>query len=126
MARTILQPMPTDPTVEAWFAELVHPMKAVMLRVREVVLAADPRITETMKWKSPTFMYGGNLASIDPHAKRWVSVLFHRGAEIPGEHPILEGEGRLARYARFDDIDSVEAGRPALEAVVRAWCDSRS
>jgi hypothetical protein len=117
--------MPTDPIVDAWFDSLDHPLKQVMLRVRELILAADPRITETMKWQSPTFMYSGNLASIDPHAKRWVSVLFHRGAEIPGEHPILGGEGRLARYARFVDVEAVEMDRPALEAVVRAWCDAR-
>jgi hypothetical protein len=54
-----------------------------------------------------------------------VSVLFHRGAEIPGDHPALEGGGKLARYIRYADLDAVEAGRPALEAIVRAWCDSR-
>jgi hypothetical protein len=117
--------MPTDPGVDAWFDSLDHPLKDAMQRVREVFLAADDRISETMKWQSPTFMYKGNLASIDPHAKRWVSVLFHRGAEIPGDHAILEGDGRLARYARFGDLQAVEAGRPAIDAVVRAWCDAR-
>jgi hypothetical protein len=115
--------MATDPGVDAWFETLEHPLKDAMLRVRNVILDADPRVTETMKWKSPTFMYRGNIASIDPHAKRWVSVLFHRGAEIPGDHPILEGDGRLARYARFADLESVETDRAALEAAIRAWCE---
>jgi hypothetical protein len=117
--------MPTSPEVDAWFAALDHPQKAVMLRVREIMLGADERLTETLKWQSPTFMYGGNLASIDPHAKRHVSVLFHRGVEIPGDHPALECGGKLARYIRYGDPGAVEAGRPALEAIVRAWCNSR-
>jgi hypothetical protein len=117
--------MPADPGDDARFAEREHPQKAEMHRVREVMLGADERLTETIKWQSPTFVYEGNLASIDPHAKKHVSVLFHRGAEIPGDHPALEGGGKLARYIRYADLDAVEAGRPALEAIVRAWCDSR-
>jgi hypothetical protein len=49
--------------------------------------------------------------------------MFHRGAEIPGEHPRLEGEGQLARTMRFTDLDDLEAGSADLEAAVRAWCD---
>jgi hypothetical protein len=117
--------MNENPVVSAWLAELDHPLKDVIEAVRTVFLGADERITETIKWQSPTFMYEGNLASIDPKARKHVAVLFHRGAEIPGEHPLLQGEGKLARYARFSDISAVEAGRAELTAVVRAWCDSK-
>jgi hypothetical protein len=111
--------------VSAWLAQLEHPLKDVILAVRTVFLEADERITEAIKWKSPTFMYEGNLASIDPKARRHVAVLFHRGAEIPGNHPLLEGEGKLARYARFGGLDTVASRRDELAAVVRAWCDGR-
>jgi hypothetical protein len=49
--------------------------------------------------------------------------MFHRGAEIPGDHPRLEGDGRLARTMRFSDLEQLEAGRADLEAAIRAWCD---
>jgi hypothetical protein len=64
-----------------------------MLSVRDVLLS-EPRVTECMKWQSPTFVYEGNIASIDPHAKQHVTVLFHRGAEIPGKYPLLVADGR--------------------------------
>ena len=117
--------MNENPEVSAWLAELEHPLKDVILGVRAVFLEADDRITETIKWKSPTFMYEGNLASIDPKAKKHVAVLFHRGAEITGEHPLLEGEGKLARYARFPDMATVEDRQDELVTVVRAWCDDK-
>lgn len=117
--------MNENPEVSSWLAQLEHPLKDVILAVRAVFLEADDRITETIKWKSPTFMYEGNLASIDPKARKHVAVLFHRGAEIPGDHPILEGEGKLARYARFPDMETVDARRAELVAVVRAWCDDK-
>jgi hypothetical protein len=109
--------------VDDWFDRLEHPLKDAMLGVRQAILSSDPRLTETIKWQAPTFIYRGNLASIDPHAKRHVSVLFHRGAEIPGDHPALEGDGRLARYMRFADLAAVNALRDDLQAVARAWCD---
>jgi hypothetical protein len=117
--------MPTNPTVEAWLASYENPMKPVVLRVREIVLGADPRIGESIKWQAPTFEYKGNLASFYPKSKGHVSLMFHQGARIPGDHPLLEGEGDTSRVARFQDLAELEARRSELEAVVRAWCAYR-
>ncbi len=111
--------------VDAWLDRYDNPMKEVVLRAREVILAADERLGETIKWSTPTFTYRGNLASFQPRARQFASLLFHTGASIPGDHPILEGGGDVARYVRLDDVAAVERQRSALEAVVRAWCDAR-
>jgi hypothetical protein len=79
-------------------------------------------VTETIKWKTPTFAYRGNIASFNP-SKHFLSGRFHRGAEIPGEHPHLEGDGKLVRTMRFADRDQLEAAKADLEAVIQAWCD---
>jgi hypothetical protein len=121
-----LQPVGRNAAVEAWFKELDHPLKDAMLRVRKVILGADRRVTETIKWKSPTFMFEGNIASIDPKAKKHVSLLFHQGAKIPGKHPGLEGGGGTARFMRFGNLDEVEANRDGLEAAIRAWCEMKA
>jgi hypothetical protein len=67
----------------------------------------------------------GNIASFNP-SRHLLSIMFHRGSEIPGEHPRLEGDGKLVRTMRFADLDQLEAGRADLEAVIRAWCDARA
>ena len=114
-----------NPEVNAWFDRYDNPMKIAVQRTREILLGADPRIDETIKWSTPTFTYKGNLVSFQPRAKQFVSLLFHTGASIPGEHPLLEGGGDTARYARLDDLDAVERARPELEAIVRAWCAAK-
>ena len=114
-----------NPDVDAWFDRYENPMKEMVAAVREVVLAADDRIGEVVKWSTPTFVYKGNLASFQPRAKQFVSILFHEGASIPGAHPILEGDGDRARYARIAGPDELDARRAELEAVVQAWCDGR-
>ena len=114
--------MTTSPEVDAWFAAADHPQKTVMQAVREAILAADGRVSECIKWKTPTFAYNGNIASINPQAKQYVSLMFHRGAEIPGDYRALNGSGNMARYMQFKDAAEVESLKPELQAIVRAWC----
>jgi hypothetical protein len=114
--------MPRNADVDAWFAEFEHPLKDAMLRVREIILE-EPRIDESIKWKTPTFSYRGNLASFNPRSKAHVSLLFHTGASIPGVHQRLEGGGDVARYLRLADLAEVEAAADDLRSVVAAWCD---
>ena len=58
-------------------------------------------------------------------AKNFVSLMFHKGAEIPGDHPRLEGDGKQVRTMRFDDLEDLSANRNDLAAVIKAWCESR-
>lgn len=113
----------TNPQVDDWFQKLEHPLKGAMLLTRRIMLEADERISESIKWSAPTFEFKGNLMSFQPRAKRFVSLMFHRGSEIPGHHPELQGDAALVRIMRLHDEADVENHRAALEAVVRAWCD---
>jgi hypothetical protein len=74
--------MNRSPDVDRWFDQADHPMDATMRRAREIILDADDRVTESIKWKTPTFAFKGNIASFNP-SKNVVSIMFHRGAEIP-------------------------------------------
>ena len=114
-----------DPAVDAWLEKKQHPQTETMRAVRAAILDADKRVSESIKWQSPTFAYKGNIASIMPGAKAFVSLMFHRGADIPGHHPELQGGGDVARYMRFESVADVAAKRDALSAAVRAWCDDR-
>ncbi len=114
--------MPYNPDVDSWFAEYDHPLKDAMLRVREIILE-EPRMDESIKWKTPTFSYRGNLASFNPRSKAHVSLLFHNGASIPGDHPRLEGGGDVARYMRLADLADVQDAAEDLRRIVAAWCD---
>jgi hypothetical protein len=114
-----------NPDVDRWLDQADRPLEATMRRARDIILGADGLVTESIKWKTPTFAYRGNIASFNP-SKHLLSIMFHRGSEIPGDHPRLEGDGRLVRTVRFVDLDQLEARRADLEAVIRAWCDWRA
>ena len=111
--------------VNEWMANYDNPMKPVVQRVREIIMAADERMEESIKWQAPTFMYKGNLASFFPKAKQHASLMFHTGAEIPGDFPHLEGEGDKARTMKFADLDEADARKEELEAIVMAWIEMK-
>lgn len=54
--------MPED-EIERWFADAKLPLEPITRRVREVILAADPRITEFVKNRTLTFGYEGDFAT---------------------------------------------------------------
>ncbi|MFO1184408.1 MAG: DUF1801 domain-containing protein [Bauldia sp.] len=111
--------------VDAWLAGYDNPMKEVVLRVRDVVLSADARMDECLKWQAPTFTYLGNLASFYPKAKQHASLMFHVGAKIPGTFPRLEGSGDTSRVMKFASLAEAEAAKAELTKLVKAWCKWR-
>jgi hypothetical protein len=113
--------MTKNPAVDAWFEQKRPPMEEAMQAVRELALKIDPRITESIKWSTPTFEYKGNIFSFNP-AKKFVSLLFHTGAHIPGNHKGLEGDGETARVMRFEDAADVKKRGSELVSLLRAWC----
>ena len=56
--------------VEDWLSNYENPMKPVVLKLREIILNADNRIDECIKWQAPTFFYKGNMASFFPKSKK--------------------------------------------------------
>lgn len=117
--------MATRNEVDDWMDAYDNPQKEVVEAIRRVILGADERISECIKWKSPTFTYRGNLCSFNPRSKKHASLMFHTGAEIPGEHAILAGDTRKARTVKIADLEDLAQQQEALEAVVRAWCDDK-
>ncbi|MBO6516711.1 MAG: DUF1801 domain-containing protein [Bacteroidia bacterium] len=113
--------MNKNPDVDTYLEKKQHVLTAEIQRVREIILATDERMEETIKWSSPTFMYKGNMASFFMNATKLVSLMFHKGATIPDETGLLEGDGKEARTARFYDMNDIESKKELLETVVRSW-----
>jgi len=115
-----------DPAVDAWFESYDNPQKDLVMAVRQVILDADPRMSEAVKWKAPTFVYQGNLASFYPRSTKHVSLMFHTGASLPDPAGLLEGEGDTSRVARFADEADLASKADALRGLVAAWVEQKA
>ncbi|HLG41355.1 MAG TPA: DUF1801 domain-containing protein [Chitinophagaceae bacterium] len=110
-----------NPEVNAFMLKLDNPLKAEMEAVRNIILNASKKISEDIKWSAPNFFYKENLATFNPKAKKYVTLLFHKGALIKDKSGLLEGEGRLTRTARFYDMDDVKSKKKNLGLIVKEW-----
>jgi hypothetical protein len=115
-----------NPDVDAWFDTYDNPQKGLVQAVREVILGADERVTEVIKWQAPTFVFKGNIASFYPKSKQHVSLMFHTGASLPDPEGLLEGTGETSRVAKIQDFEDLEAKTEPLRELVRAWIASKS
>ena len=110
-----------DSVVDAWFEKYDNPQKDLVQSVRQVILDADPRVTETIKWQAPTFLYRGNIASFYPKTKTHVSLMFHTGASLPDPSGVLEGDGDTSRVLRILNHDDLTAKTAAIRGLVTSW-----
>jgi len=113
-----------SPEVDRWFKERKLPAEPALQRARDIILRADPRVTESVKHGTVMFGYEGDLATFVQYNKPQVNIMFNRGARIPGKFPHLEGSGPTARFMRFKDVAEVDGRAKELAAVVAAWCAS--
>jgi uncharacterized protein YdeI (YjbR/CyaY-like superfamily) len=113
--------MSRNPKVDAFLAKKKHPLNNEIQMVREIILKVDDSIQEDIKWQSPIFMYKGNMASIQMNAKKFVSLMFHKGALIGDNTGFLEGDGKEVRVARFMDAEDIKKKTSALESAVKEW-----
>ena len=114
--------MKTSPEVESWFKEKKPPTEATIRQVREIILGADRRMTEFVKYGTLTFGYDGDFATfVQVSDKKQASVMFNRGARIPGTFRHLEGSHPSARFMRFADPAEAIARAVELKKIVAAW-----
>ena len=113
--------MKKNPEAESWFVG--KPAEPALRRVRDVILSADPRMSEYVKYWTVMFGCEGDFASFVQHDKKMVNLMFNRGATIPGKFPHLEGSGPTARFMRFADAAEVNAQAAELSKIAVAWCD---
>jgi hypothetical protein len=108
-----------DPRVDAYIAGLPDWQQAICQRVRELVHAADPEVTETIKRTNrPYFVLQGNICALLA-AKDHVNVFLYDGAIVPDPEAIITGghDNKTARTVAVRQGEAINA--PALTAMFR-------
>jgi hypothetical protein len=108
-----------DPRVDAYIEGLPDWQQAICREVRELVHAADPQVSETIKRTTqPYFVLEGNICALLA-AKDHVNVFLYDGAIVPDPEGIITaGHGNeTARTVSFRNGETINAR--ALKAMFR-------
>lgn len=111
-------------TVDAYMRALEHPRKAEIQAVREIIVNANSKIAERVKWNAPSFFYRADLGAFNPRATGFAQlILVFPNGLVSEPSGLLEGAWNDRRIARFYDLADVRAKEAALTRVVNAWVD---
>jgi hypothetical protein len=112
-------PYTSDPRVDAYIDGLPGWQQVICREVRDLVHAADPEVTETIKRSTqPYFVVLGNVCSLLA-AKDHVNVFLYDGAIVPDPAGIITGghDNKTARTVAIRQGERINA--PALSAMFR-------
>ncbi|MDQ0640369.1 hypothetical protein QF042_003934 [Pedobacter sp. W3I1] len=108
--------------IDDYMKKLEHPFKQEIERLRSIILNANPKLQERVKWNSPSFYYIKDLAAFNLRANGYVQIIFifYDGNMIE-DSSLLQGSWKDRREARFYSLDDIEVKLPALEQFVNNW-----
>nr|WP_298133006.1 DUF1801 domain-containing protein [uncultured Pseudoxanthomonas sp.] len=116
--------------VETFLATLAPAQEAAVRRLRAVILAADPRIGEGIKWNAPSFhVEGRHFATMQLRRADRMLLVLHLGVgkrTMPAG-AIVDPGGQLdwlgadrATWS-FSGVQDVATHGAALQALLRQW-----
>jgi hypothetical protein len=109
-----------DPRVEEYIEALPEWQREICRQVRDLVHAADPEVTETVKRSiQPYFVLEGNICALLA-AKSHVNVFLYDGAIVPDPEGIITGGhgNKTARTVAIHEGEEINAR--ALSAMFKA------
>ncbi|TCD26399.1 DUF1801 domain-containing protein [Pedobacter psychrodurus] len=109
--------------VDEFMSKLEHPLKAELEAVRSIIVNANPKIEEDIKWGGPSFFYKEELATFNPRIKNYVALIFHKGELINVKSDFLEQASKGKVYAKFYSMDQATANKELIEKMVNAWIE---
>jgi hypothetical protein len=113
------QPYDRDPRVDDYIDALPEWQRDACRRLRDVIHAADPEITETIKRKvRPYFVLEGNVCALLA-AKDHVNLFLYDGVIVPDPEGIITAghDNKTARTISFRQGEAINA--PALTTMLR-------
>ncbi|HEX3081730.1 MAG TPA: DUF1801 domain-containing protein [Candidatus Saccharimonadia bacterium] len=112
---------PNTPEVDAFMAELSHPLKAEVQALREIMKGISPGITEQIKWAAPSFSYKDDyVMTMNLRNPKDLMLVWHHPRTREVKSDILvdpKPDGRA--FSHFANMSELEASRGEIERVVK-------
>lgn len=121
--------------VDAFLATLDHAMRDDILGLRAAILASNPRITERIKWKAPSFCIDGDdRVTFRLPPRGGFQLVFHRGVKVRDAtgfafHDttgLMEWAAADRAIVRLADSADVESRQSQIVTLVNRWMDATS
>jgi Domain of unknown function (DU1801) len=122
---------PHEKSVEELLGALSHPLKKDIELVRKIVLSADKKISEGIKWNTLSFKTSDYFAAVHLRSTDEIQLVFHTGAKVKATATTginISDPSNLCRWLAKDRClvslgtgQKLMAKRKAFEALIHEW-----
>src|SRR4051812_13878211 len=106
-----------DPRVDAYIANSADFAKPILAYIREVIHSACPEVEETLKWRSPHFMYNGMLAGMAAF-KEHCAFGFWKGSLLEGSP--AKGSDAMGQFGRIEKVSDLPSKKVLTDLTKQA------
>lgn len=117
-------------SVDDYLAALDHPRKREIEALRAIVLRADPRVREEVKWNAPSFFIEEHFATFKLRPGDTLQVVLHTGAkgkpsagtiEIDDPAKLVKWVAKDRGVATFGDMQDIASKEAVFVAILEQW-----
>ncbi len=121
----------TNIEVTQFLNSLNHPFRNEIEQLRLIILGANNKLTENIKWNGPNYSISGeDRITMRIQPPKQVQIIFHRGAKVkeqPQNRLLINDFGILIwkendrAIATFKSMEEINNSKLVLAKVVEAW-----
>lgn len=104
--------------ITTYIAELADWRGKLVARSRQIILKADPDLTEEWKWGTPVWSYKGNVVAVSAF-KDHVKINFFKGASLSDPHGLFNAGLDAKAMRSIDLFEGDKINETALKELVR-------
>jgi hypothetical protein len=123
--------MQLNDEVTRFLAGLNHPLKKEIDFLRQIILTANSKLGENIKWNSPNYhVNNADRITMRVQPPGQIQLIFHRGAKVldqPKLKLIKDDSGLLVwksndrAVASFKNMEAIQENQSALTKIVKVW-----
>lgn len=120
--------------VTMFLDEQDHPLRKEIDTLRSIIVSADSKLEENIKWNGPNYSVGeSDRITMKIHPPKQIQLIFHRGAKVlaqPKNTLIDDSSGLLDWKANdravmaFKTMEEVQSRKKQLTEIVRKWVEA--
>lgn len=120
--------------VTAFLDNLQHPLRVEIESLRNIIMSADSRLVEGIKWNGPNYSVNGeDRITIRINPSNQLQIILHRGAKVKeqpkeriliGTYDILAWKENDRAIASFKTLEEIQRKSAMLKEIIVKWIEA--
>lgn len=117
--------------VEKYIADINHPLKEVIVQLRNTIISNFPNLHEHIKWNAPSYQSNGDdFLTFNLSNGKEIRLIFHCGAKVKTQpkEKLIADDSNLPNWATndraiatFTSLENVKINENNLVVLISNW-----